>query len=536
TFMILPIYNSGDTRGQGANMQIRVTRLGAFVITGQGKEPTKGPYFDMVFFGNPVRQQTACSVKPPPPANADSLELFGNVSFYPEYQIIPTEQKPIQYVVVLDASGSMSANFNGQCNNSGGVKQCANGPAGYPDVQVTGTGPDYYWTTQSERRIYVAKKALERLVRLSNMPGNTLKRDTNRPDDQMAVVWFNESVPAGNAKAFSNNPTNIINNITTLNNVNGNYRSQGGTNGAAGLYRASLLYNAAPKTVKFNGKDVTYKRVVLFITDGVSNQFLNTSASNLLGGQSGSTTYAKNSYCRNLGTLVVESASCQTTDVGLMYNGWDRPITQMIKTSQQYLRNATVNAEVFVIALSNIPSTGLRDGVPSSTNYFFAAEGLEIIDPATGKTNVDAIIDTISDKVTIGDCIAGPSGTSTGEISSAEFVDGTNGFQYPQVGEVIISSSTDTFIAPINADTDGTLSYYFASVPQGSYRMQAYLFYHHPLDPPNVMRMYSRIWSAGQAVADFTVDVSPSTQGTSFVQRIEQPLTLKLTGDVCPTL
>jgi hypothetical protein len=29
--------------------------------------------------------------------------------------------------------------------------------------------------------------------------------------------------------------------------------------------------------------------------------------------------------------------------------------------------------------------------------------------------------------------------------------------------------------------------------------------------------------------------VSPSTQGSSFNQRIEQPLTLKLTGDVCPT-
>ncbi|MBX0327615.1 VWA domain-containing protein [Oscillochloris sp. ZM17-4] len=531
TFLILPIYSQMD--GTGADVQVRVSRLGAFVITGQGNDSSKGPYFDMIFVGEPVRQYTACLVTPPPPGG--TLELFGNVSFYPEYQIIPTEQKPIQYVVVLDSSGSMSANFNGQCNETNVIKQCANGPPGYPAVQQTGTGTDHWWKTESERRIYVAKKALERLVKLANMPGNP-GYDNTRPDDKMAVVWFNSMVPSGNTKNFSSNPTSLIDFITTLNNGYGNYRSQGGTNGAGGLYRASLMYDAAPKTVAFGGKNVEYKRVVLFITDGVSNQFLKTNDSNLLGGQSSYTTYPTNGTCYNLGSNVIENAACQLTDPvkSPKVNGMDRPITQMITTSQDKLRNDTVQAEVFVIALSSIPSTGLRDGVPSSTNYYFAAEGLETY--ADGTTNVDTIIDTINERVELGDCIAGPSGTSTGTIPSNEFVNGTNGLSYPTVGEVTISDSVNTFTAPITAGTDGLLTYEFKGVPQGTYRMEAYLFYHHPLDPPNVMRMYSRIWSAGQAVSDFTVDVSPSTQGTSFVQRIEQPLTLKLSGDVCPTL
>ncbi|MEI7768875.1 MAG: Tad domain-containing protein [Chloroflexales bacterium] len=533
TKMILPIYS--NIMGTGSNVQARVVRLGAFVITGQGMSPGDGPYFDMVFLGDPVRQYTACTVTAPPPTNSN-LELFGNVSFYPEYQVVPSTQNPIQYIVVLDTSGSMSANFNGQCNNSGGLKQCANGPPGAPAVQVTNTGVQYWWSTESERRIYVAKKALQRLVSLTNMSGNA-GFDTTRPPDQMGVVWFTDNVPASpNTKSFSSDPVSLASFITTANNGNGDYRSQGGTNGAAALYRASLMYGSAPKTVTYSSKSWDYKRVVLFITDGVSNQFLDTTKSNLSGGQSDSSRYPTVPYCANLGTLVVESAQCQTTDVGGKWNGWDRPITQMINTSSQYLRNTTVNASVFVIALSSIPSTGLNSGVSSSSNYFFSAESL--ITYANGKTNVDVIIDTIKDKAQNGDCVPGPSGSSTGSVLTDQFVNGTGGFTYPQVGEVVIYNSTNTMTAPIIADqaSGGALTYHFLAVPQGTYRMSAHLYYHHPLDPPSVMREYSKIWTAGQSLDSFTVDVSPSTQSTSFLQRIEQPLILKLNGNVCPVI
>jgi hypothetical protein len=343
----------------------------------------------------------------------------------------------------------------------------------------------------------------------------------------MGVVWFKETVSSNQATTFSSKPADVQNTILHINNGNGDYRSQGGTNGAGGLYRASLMYGTAPKTVTdANGKVWNYKRVVLYISDGVSNYFLdkNATAGNLSGGSSGSWTYENGSYCNGLGNLVVESASCQTTDVGKKYNGLDRPITQMINTSAENLRNTTINASVFVIALSSIPSTGLKDGVASSSNYFFSAESLTT--DSNGKTNVDVIIETINAAVEQGDCIPGPSGSSTGTINSSEFVDGTGGYNYPTVGEVAIYNSTNSLTAPIVAGTNGALTYYFPKVPQGTYRLEARLYYHHPLDPPNVMRKYGLIWSAGQAIKDFTVDVSPSSQSTGFSQRKEQPLTL----------
>lgn len=540
TRMILPIYSDITGNGSGANngVRVRVVRLGTFIIIGEGRSPGNGPYFDMIFMGDPVRQYTACSVTPPPPANAN-LELWGKVSFFPEYAINPNTRQPIQYVVVLDGSGSMSANFNGQCNNSGGTKQCANGPPDFPPVQVSGTGLTYYWTTESERRIYVAKKALERLVSLTNMPG-TSNYDPNRPSDQMAVVWFREYVKQSQYMGFSTNAGTITNFITNANNQNGNYRSEGGTNGAAGLYQASRLYSGAPKTVPFGGKDWEYKRVVLFITDGVSNQFLNTNASDLSGGSSSSNTYPSGSICRNLGNLVIEDAGCQTTDKGGTYRvnantTWDRPITQMVSTSTSYLRNQTVNAQVFVIALSNIPSTGLKDGVASSSSYFFSAESL--IKNADGTTNVDKVIDEIATKVVQGNCLPGADGANRGTIPSDQFINSAPGvsFSYPQVGEVIITSATDTFTAPVTASTNGELTYRFTNVPRGTYSMRAYLYYHHPLDPPNVMRQYSKIYSGDQAQSNFTVDVVPSSQSTSFNEAVRQDVNLRLNGDVCAT-
>ncbi len=529
TIMILPIYDRMVGQGNGAS--VRVVNFGSFIITASGRDKNR-PYFDMIYLGPPSRQYNVCSQMPPPPAEDILLDLAGDVSFYPEYQIIPTSQKPIQYIVVLDSSGSMSANFDGQCNNSGTIKQCANGPAGAPPVTVTNTGTQNWWTTTSERRIYVAKKALERLVTLSNMPGNP-GYDNTRPSDQMAVVWYNEGVPSSQTLSFSNNPTTIKTYITDLNKTSGDkYRSQGGTNGAGGLYRASLLYQNAPKTVSFNGESVEYKRVVLFVTDGVSNIFLNTSNSNLNGGQSSYTTYKKNSTCYKLKGNVIESASCQTTDVGGKYNNYDRPITQMILTSQNNLRNSTINAEVFVIALSNIPATGLDTGVASSPTYFFTAPSLQV--SADGTTNVDQIIDVINEKVETNECIPGPSGTASGKITSSEFGSNPSGFNYPQVGQVVISNDSNSYTAPILAADDGTLRYHFTAILPGTYRLQAFIYYRHPLDPTGTQaRLYGNLFSAGTSAQDMMVYVT-SDQRVNNSNRIEQPLTLKLTGDVCP--
>jgi len=258
TSMILPIFDGSEMKGANPNVEVRVVRLGAFVLINRS---TDNSYLDMVFLGTPVLQYTACTVTPPPPAS-NNLYLFGNVTFYPEYQIVPIQRDPVQYVVVLDESGSMSANFDGKCSATANVVppspiateanqlQCANGPSSAGPVTVTGTGPNYYWKTESERRIYVAKNALKRLIGLTNMPGNTSSPyyDPTRPPDQMGVVWFTQTVqtaPSSNIMGLSSTPGTLTSFIMNANSGNGTYRSEGGTNGAAGLYAAKQMYAGA---------------------------------------------------------------------------------------------------------------------------------------------------------------------------------------------------------------------------------------------------------------------------------------------------
>lgn len=534
TRMIMPIYSdySDDMVPQGSNVKARINRLGVFVIIAQGTQTGKspisnasgnGPYFDMVYLGDPTNQYTACTATAPP-SGSNNLELAGSVSFYPEYAIIPDNRAPVQYIVVLDTSGSMSANFDGQCNTSG-LEQCAGGNLG--PATTTGTGTGKYWNPQNQRRIYVAKKALESLVNLTNMPGN-VDYTTTRPPDQMGVVWFTESVSSSNIKTFSSVPADLK---TFITNSNSGYFGNGGTNGAAALYRASLMYGAAPSTITYNGTTYTYKRVVIFVTDGVSNTFLKTSASNLSGGSSSANTYPSGSFCAKLGNNVVENATCQTTDGagGSKYSGWDRPITQMINVSGSNLRNTTVNAEVFVIALSNVSATGLNGGVSSSPSYYYSAKSLTT--NANGTTNVDDIIAIISSKVKLGDCVPGPNGSATNVLTSGQSSP-SSGLTYPNVGKVVIYNSTTPAIeTPIVAASDGSLSYYFPSVPAGTYTMEAWLYYYDPHD--RTSRVYGMFWAQGAASNVATIDVSPTTQMTSFSQRIDNPITLKLSGEVC---
>lgn len=539
TRMILPIHSTAI--GAGAESRFHIVRLGLFLLLEKG-QTQNDHWYDMVFLGDPRPQSKPCLYTGVIEPNTEGVvELLGSVSLWPEYQFRPQERRPIQYVVVLDVSGSMSANFAGQCDVGSGTRpargwwQCTNGPAGAPQVEVTGTGPTYYWNNVDERRITVAKRALESLVRSTNMPGNA-EYTTARPPDQMALVWFTHIVPSGNTRGFSNNPTTIINNI----NAAGwrQYQTEGGTNGAAGLLRAARLLGSAPRSVTENGRTWEYKRVVVFITDGVSNQLLDPNRSDLRAGSSDQNTYPTGHSCRT--PLVVEMANCQTTDIGgrtirsgRIPAGLDRPITQAVNVSREQLQANGV--EVFSVALSNIPDTGLRDGIASFPSYYFSAADLER--DANGRTNVDAIMQAINTQVENGICEPRADAAWTNVIPETSF-QSVGGLIYPNVGEVILTDqSTGTeYRAPIRADRErgGALSYRFDRLPAGTYRLQPYLFYRHPLDPPNVgPRRYSLIYQGDTTASDIVITVAPNTSVGSFTQTQRQDLQLRLFGDVC---
>jgi hypothetical protein len=571
TRMVLPIYDA--VVGTGSNARYRLVDFGIFILNEHGQLPQGGAkYIDLTFIGRDTNQKVACSYSAAPDPSP-TYNLLGEIQIRPEYGFQPNNRDPIQYVVVLDVSGSMSANFDGQCNqsrNGSGLWQCANGPEG-PNgtirATVTGTGPDYWWGNPNERRIKVAKDAIESLVRETNMPANS-GYDPTRPEDQMAIVWFTSTVNQGNGNISRFGSSNFSSNVgspttsgTLLHTVRnaGNlgsdtYRTSGGTNGAAGLYRAALAYDSVPKRVTRDGRTWNYKRVVIFITDGVSNHFLNRSASNLHGGQSDRNSYLS-SHTACYTSLVVEIASCQVTGNGTtgggrtprgvsVAEGMDRPITQAGQVSRQDLQ--ANGAEVFVVALSNIPSTGLQDTIASFPSHYALADKLSVVD---GRTNVQKIMEQIITKVEGAPCEprsdAATGQEFRGNIPAAHFP--ANGVSlpdlgttlvYPHVGNVSLRNIDNnvSYTIPILADpATGALTYRKNDIPKGNYRMSAYVFYKHPLDLPTAgARMYGNIFSADET--NNSIVVAIGTAGSTSVglgSDIKQDLQLKLTGDAC---
>ncbi|WP_287156470.1 VWA domain-containing protein [Chloroflexus sp.] len=532
TRMILPIYDVAV--GQGSNAAYRVVRFGLFVMTAYGRERNR-PYMDFIFLGDPDRQGTACSATPPPPEDTSIVRLTGSVELWPEYQIVANDRPPVQYVVILDATGSMSMNFNGQGKLNGQTRQCITGPPGwpFPDDPSCDGSPNFAWTPREERRIYVAKEAVRLLIKQTNMPGNP-GYDPTRPIDQMAIVWFNQDVPESRIMlgGFSSDPAALDRAVLDAGKVNNDpYLSQGGTNTAGAFYRVGQLLGRAPTGTTQLGREWTYRRAIILVTDGLANIFLNTSNGNLNGGQSGMTTYPTGHPCRYSG--VADDAPCQTTEIGGKYQGRDRPITQMVQEATKIKSNQAVQTDIYVLAISTVPTVGLKDGVASTPRHFYMASSLER--DSEGLANVDRMMLAINAEVEGAPCISGSDGEWRGTIPGNHF-QSVGGLRYPNVGEVILEdfSTGSVYRTPIVAGTDGRVRYTFEEIPRGTYRLQAYLFYRHPLDPPTAMpRMYSQLFNGSSSQSDMVVVLEPSGQGAGFISTIEQNLRLRLDGNVC---
>jgi len=468
-------------------------------------------------------------VAPPqaPPA------VSGAVRLRPEHAVLQTMRLPVRWTVVLDVSGSMSADFAGRCDRGSGnfpagqnYWQCANGPVGAPAVQVVGVGATYYWNAVEERRIYVAKQALEVLARQLNMPGNG-GYDPSRPPDELGLVWYNQQAARdGNSFAYASDVAQIINAVRQAGAVNGDgYRTSGGTNAGAGLYRATLLLDAAPVSVSYGGQTYQYDDRVLLLTDGIANLFLDKSAATLYGGASDIGTYPLDHACRL--PNVLEIAACQTTEVGGLTTGiggvaagMDRPLTQAGKVSLEALRP---RASVFVIALSNLPSTVLQDAIASTPGAYFAAETRTV--NASGQTNVDQIVKLLpgsSETTTCTPAIAPDWVTTMGSDQQPQGVP----LSFPTIGEVLLEATASGALvqAPILVDAaTGSMSYRLAGLSAGSYQLTPYLFYR---GADGQTRRYSLIETAGGPTSSVVVSLTG-------VEQTLDPLALRLFGDVC---
>jgi hypothetical protein len=449
----------------------------------------------------PTRTRTTTPATPTASATATRTpsavySLSGTAGLYPRMANIVEGSEPVQLLFVLDVSGSMSANFSGQCNNTGTVVQCAVGSAGSPPVDSTGVGTQYYWNPASERQIAVAKASMARIIDQLNMPGN-VDYTATQPSDEVALVWFHHAQTAGMTRGWGSDPAVLKNAVLQAGSYNGdNYRTYGGTNTAAGLYRGSLLLKNRPSSVEYNGQTFNYRRVVLFISDGLGKDFFDPNKPNLNDGESNDSTYPLGSECRNLGNAVLNSAPCQTNEVGGEIAGkWanSRPISQMIKVANDLIKNdPQANAEIIVMAPVDIPATGLKDGVATyparfypfkNTNYEIVADGVaDVIKGNSGAICVNEnqpLVSTISFD------------------NSGSFPPGA--WTYPVVGEATLTKQQTGEQVRSNivagAGSNGANGYNFANLPAGTYRLSAQLAYRSSVT--DTLRLYNTLLVEG---------------------------------------
>lgn len=458
-----------------------------------------------------------------------SVDVAGDVLVRPRYSLISNSRQPIEYVVVLDTSGSMSLNFAGEARYGGTVLQC--GPSSDPARQAK-YQQDYQtcqqtgatWPVPSERRIAVAKAALKSFV------------DRMQPYDAMQVIGF--SARNGNGGGVGATTTGwmyadaagkmaLKQALNDTGTTNGDpYLTTGGTASATGLDTARELLAYAPKT-SFDGRD--FKQVVLFMTDGVANYFLKPSGNP--GGFGWFNDAHDNPACKSRWD-VNDAAECQIGQTATNPS-IDRPITAMVNAAAA-IRQLSAGMIVHAIALGDFNTAGVPD-VASQPIFPYYAQALQ-------PSQVDAILQGIDES---GTTICVPQGGTTwlGTIDAAHtIVDPATraaanlpddlavyGFAYlsAENGQLLQRSAIR------HAAATGTLGYTFTNLAPGTYVLQAYIGYRGDDLPAPVARIYASI-----LLPDLSHDtrrvftVAPARPDVGIVPL--EPAYLDLSGNVCP--
>ncbi|NJN17136.1 MAG: hypothetical protein HC822_13105 [Oscillochloris sp.] len=293
------------------------------------------------------------------------------------------------------------------------------------------------------------------------------------------------------------------------------YRSNGGSNGTAGLYRARSALETAPPTITLDDRTYQYDQQVVFFADGIQNVFLNPARADLTGGQSNSATYPNGHVCRSISD-VVNDESCQRTEIGGLYNGFERPMTEMVLQGQAL----QALAEVFVVAIDPFGHLSKR-AVASSPEHFFAAETLEQYDD--GLNNVDRSIDMIAVQRSVGGVCQAVVDPWSAVMQAENLPEGVD-LSLPQVGTLEIRnvSSNATYSTAIELQADSTLAYALESIPPGEYILRAFVYFR---GGDGLTRLYGTIDHSGEPVAELTVMLRGGETAL--------PLELRLSGAVC---
>jgi hypothetical protein len=513
TLMTLPMYRFDN--GNLTDPAYYIERFGAFLLVNYGVDndgrAPDGPWMELAY----VREGGQCAnlVTGAPPTN--NFTVGGGVTYIPRYRTYPDLNRPVQFLLILDVSGSMSWTFDGRGVQNGQVVTCTNPTQGCVSIQTA-------WPNEQERRIYTAKQVLRsfvqqidqdrqsglrphdvvRMVTFTGRLGNYVNSSSAVGDNNRALNDLTEVLPAG----WTNDRATLETAINSAGMVDGDpYMTAGATPSAVAFARASQVFANAPERAP-NG--MRYRRVVIFVTDGVANVLRNGMQNNYGAG------------CE----LGGENVGCQMGDP--LPDGSLRPLNAMVAEAQAlkeaYIRPS--DGSVYVVALSpTFETTGLNL-VASQPDYVKRADIPE---------QLQQIFDDIQVTAIQGDCTP----------SQGEERDSMDPSEVPTdlrpeltdriVGKVTLTdANNNTREAWITADPiTRKLSYALTNVPPGQYTLRAWLGYRAPQD--NISRdKYELIVRGPSTSAEIPVTVSA---GRSLGGVIGVPLKLDLNDNVCPT-
>src|SRR5205085_2113582 len=151
--------------------------------------------------------------------------------------------------IVQDVSGSMVWNFDGVGTKNGQNLQC--GATNNTNVQRAQCPDDSYaYQVKSQRRIYVAKQAITRLVNMMKV-----NRTDGLPDDQMRIIAFSDTT-VYDSHTWTSDQQTLKNNVLAAGSQHGDpYKTDGGTGSATALEKAAQAIASADSTaVGSNGQ------------------------------------------------------------------------------------------------------------------------------------------------------------------------------------------------------------------------------------------------------------------------------------------
>lgn len=453
TQMQLPIV-SKPTGMPGGNTAYQFVRLGVFFVVDHGDN-----YIELAYAHE--AKEPVCLNTPP----IRSKGLQGMVWVKPNWAETGEVRPPINYQVVLDVSGSMSWDFRGYGSNGGTDYLCENNknnPLGASTAHKCEDGNDSGWKNVEERRIYVAKDAINALI--DNM-------DPEMGDVMRVIAYSTTGLGNDNAEAY---PTaGLTGDKDELRDAvkkagmqwNDPYKTAGSTPGAQGMNAVGKLLEQAPE--EFDGR--VYKNVVIYLTDGVANVYLN--------GQ-------RNINCPGFSANeALNTPSCQ---LGTDDN--PGPITQLISEATKVKQNNS-DLTLYVVAMAGVAETGLHQ-VASHRAFF----------PANDDQTMRNILSDIQVKAEEDQCLAGESNytndfSNQDPFSIGQYDAPANGYGYATIrdtaGNVLPNGQGRL---PIEyKEALGGVGYLIPQEPgiaPGEYSIEAYVNYR---GPDGVVRTYRQL-------------------------------------------